>query len=138
MVAAQWTKRRGMCRLVASKAFEKTMLQLGKSLKAWATSDFKQVVQQEIAQLDLDLLPLQQGLSTSSHVTERPIQAMILGMEEEADLIRVKAGIFYTGIISGCSCADDPTPIAEQNEYCVLEFCIDKRSAQTAVALLTD
>ena len=114
------------------------MLQLDKSLKAWATSDFREVVQHEIAQLDHDALPLQQGLSISSHVTDRPVQAMILGTQEEADLIRVKAGIFYTGIISGCSCADDPTPIAEQNEYCVLEFCIDKQSALTTVALLPD
>lgn len=114
------------------------MLQLDKSLKAWATSDFKQVVQQEIAQLQRESLPLQQGLSISSHVTDRPVQAMILGTQEEADLIRVKAGIFYTGIISGCSCADDPTPIAEQNEYCVMEFCIDKQSAETTVTLLTD
>ncbi len=114
------------------------MMRLDKSLRAWVTPDFKQVVQQEIAQLDLNLLPLQQGLSTSSHVIERPIQAMILGMEEEANLIRVKAGIFYTGMIAGCSCADDPTPIAEQNEYCVMEFCIDKQSAETTVTLLTD
>ena len=63
---------------------------------------------------------------------------MILHTQEEASLIRVKAGIFYTGIISGCSCADDPTPTAEQNEYCVMEFCIDKQSAQTTVALLPD
>ncbi len=84
------------------------------------------------------LLPLQQGLTISSHVTERPVQAMILGTSEDADLIRVKAGIFYTGIIAGCSCADDPTPIAEQNEYCVVEFCIDKRSAETTVVLVAE
>ena len=63
---------------------------------------------------------------------------MILGTQEEAELIRVKAGIFYTGIISGCSCADDPTPIAEQNEYCVMEFCIHKQSGLATVTLLTD
>ncbi len=84
------------------------------------------------------LLPLQQGLTISSHVTERPVQAMILSTGEEASLIRVKAGIFYTGIIAGCSCADDPTPIAEQNEYCVVEFCIDKQSAETTTVLVTE
>lgn len=58
---------------------------------------------------------------------------MILDQSEDADLIRVKAGIFYTGIIAGCSCADDPTPIAEQSEYCVVQLCIDKASVETAV-----
>lgn len=114
------------------------MFQLNKSLNAWCTSEFKNVLKQEIAQLDSGLLPLQQGLSSSSHVTDRPIQVMILGVGDDADLIRVKAGIFYTGIIAGCSCADDPTPIAEQNEYCVLQFCIDKQSAETTVTLLAE
>lgn len=95
-------------------------------------------MQQEIAQLDHACLPLQQALSISSTVTDRPIQAMILATQEEADMIRVKAGIFYTGVISGCSCADDPTPIVEQNEYCVLQFCIDKASAEAAVTLVAE
>lgn len=114
------------------------MVQLNKSVIAWGTPEFKDVLQQEIAQLDRDLLPLQQGLTISSHVTDRPVQAMILDSSEDADLIRVKAGIFYTGIIAGCSCADDPTPIAEQNEYCVLQFCIDKTSAETTVTLVAE
>ena len=112
--------------------------QLNKSLNAWNTPEFKDVLQQEIAQLDAGLLPLQQGLSISSHVTDRPVQAMILDLSEDADLIRIKAGIFYTGIIAGCSCADDPTPIAEQNEYCVLQFCINKQSAETTVTLVSE
>ncbi len=84
------------------------------------------------------LLPLQQGLTVSSHVTGRPVQAMILSAGEEGNLIRVKAGVFYTGIIAGCSCADDPTPIAEHNEYCVVEFCIDKLSGLTTVMLVAE
>ena len=88
--------------------------------------------------MDAGLLPLQQGLSISSHVTDRPVQAMILDLSEDADLIRVKAGIFYTGIIVGCSCADDPTPIAEQNEYCVLQFGIDKTSAEITVTRVAE
>ena len=114
------------------------MIQFNKSLDAWDTPEFQDVLQQEIAQLDRDMLPLQQGLTISSHVTDRPVQAMILDLSEDADLIRVKAGIFYSGIIAGCSCADDPTPIAEQNEYCVLQFCIDKQSAETTVTLAAE
>ena len=114
------------------------MIQLKQSLHVWGSPQFQEVLSQEIAQLDAGLLPLQQGLSISSHVTDRAIQAMILGVSEEDDLIRVKAGIFYTGIIAGCSCADDPTPIAEQNEYCVLQFCIDRKSADTTVILMAE
>lgn len=114
------------------------MIQLTQSLAAWGTPAFREVLKQEIEQLDAGLLPLQQGLSASSYVTDRPFQTMIIGLSEEAGLIRVKAGIFYTGVIAGCSCADDPTPIDEQNEYCVVRFDIDKATAATVVTLLAE
>ena len=114
------------------------MIRLAESLKAWGTPEFSEVLKQEIEQLDAGLLPLQQGLSVSSHVSERPFTAMILGVAEEASLIRVKAGIFYTGVIAGCSCADDPTPIGELNEYCVVLLEIARTSAAVTVTLLTE
>jgi len=114
------------------------MIRLNKSLNAWGTQGFKDIFEHEIAQIDAGLLPLHQGLSISSHVTDRPVQAMILDQSDSIDAIRVKAGVFYTGIIAGCNCADDPTPIAEQNEYCVLQFCIDKQTAQTTVTLVSE
>ena len=61
-----------------------------------------------------------------------------IGAHEEPGLIRVKAGIFYTGIIAGCSCADDPTPIDELNEYCVVQLDIDLATADTTVTLLDE
>lgn len=114
------------------------MIRLPKSLNAWGTPAFRDVLKQEIEQMDARHLPLQQGLSASSHVTERPFQAMIIGASEEAGLVRVKAGIFYTGVIAGCSCADDPAPVDEQNEYCVVQFGIDRMTAETTVTLLAE
>lgn len=114
------------------------MIRLPKSLNAWGTPAFRDVIKQEIERLDASHLPLQQGLSASSHVTERPFQAMIIDASEEADRIRVKAGVFYTGVIAGCSCADDPTPVDEQNEYCVVQFGIDRITAETTVTLLAE
>lgn len=63
---------------------------------------------------------------------------MILGVTEEPECIRVRAGIFYTGVIAGCNCADDPSPIDEQNEYCVIQFVIDRTTAESIVSLLAD
>jgi hypothetical protein len=114
------------------------MPRLPESLNAWNTPGFRDVLKREIEQLDAAELPLQQGLTRSSHVSDRPFQAMIIGVREEAALIRVKAGIFYIGIIAGCSCADDPTPIDELNEYCVLQFDIDRTTADTTVTLLEE
>lgn len=114
------------------------MSQLPKSLHAWKTAEFSAVLKQEIEQLDACKLPLQQGLSSSSYVTDRPFQAMVISVSEDAGLIRAKAGIFYTGVIAGCSCADDPTPVDEQTEYCVLQFDIDRTTAETTVTLLAE
>lgn len=114
------------------------MIQLPNALNAWRTPEFEAVLRQEIQQLDAGCLPLQQGLSTSSYVTDRPFQAMIISVHEDTSVVRVKAGIFYTGIIAGCSCADDPTPVDELNEYCVLQFDIDKATAKTTVTLLAE
>jgi hypothetical protein len=114
------------------------MIRLPHSLNAWGTPGFNDVLKREIEQLDAAALPLQQGLARSSHVTDRPFQAMIIGVHEAAGLIRVKAGIFYTGIIAGCSCADDPTPIDELTEYCVVQLDIDRTTADATVTLLEE
>ena len=114
------------------------MLRLPKSLNFWGTPKFDDVFKQEVEKLDGQHLPLQQGLATASHVSERPIQVMILGVAEEPECIRVRAGIFYTGVISGCNCSDDPSPIDEQNEYCVVQIDIDRMTAESTVRLLQD
>jgi hypothetical protein len=64
--------------------------------------------------------------------------AMILSVTEQPECIQVKAGLFYTGSVAGCSCADDPTPLDEINEYCEARFDIDKQTAATTITLLRD
>lgn len=113
-------------------------MRLPQSLAAWQTPDFEVVFKQEVKQLDADLLPLQQGLSHSSRAVTSNLGITLLRVNETQHAILIKAGIFYAGIIAGCSCADDPTPIDEVNEYCELEFSIDKRSGAATVALLQD
>jgi len=103
---------------------------------AWGTPEFESVLKQEIGQLKAGQLPLQQGLSTTSYATDSPFEAVILGASEVDGVIRAKAGIFYQGIIAGCSCADDPTPVNEENEYCELLFEINRKTGKATVALL--
>ena len=114
------------------------MLRLSESVGAWNTPQFRDVAKREIERQDASALPLQQGLARSSHVTERPFQAVILNAAEADGRLQVKAGIFYSGIIAGCSCADDPTPIDEIEEYCVVRFDVDPASAEATVTLLPD
>lgn len=114
------------------------MIWLIKSLNAWGTSDYKVALKKEIEQLDADQLPLQQGLSAGNYVSGDKFSVMILGATEDENFIHARAGIFYNSIIGGCACADDPTPVSELNEYCVVQLDIDKKTAETKVVLLTD
>lgn len=114
------------------------MIQLDKALRAWGTADFETVLKQEIAQLDTSQLPLQQGLSTGNYVVDAPITVIINSVTGMENIIRVRAGIFYQGVIGGCSCADDPTPTSEINEYCEVQLDIDKATAMTEIALITE
>ena len=114
------------------------MIRLDKSLCAWGGADFEAILKREVETLGADNLPLQQGLSSSNYVAESPITMMIHRVAEMENVIRIKAGIFYQGIIGGCSCADDPTPTGENNEYCEVQIDIDKATAATAVALITE
>jgi len=114
------------------------MIRLSGSLNAWGSADFKTVLKAEIERLDPGLLPLQQGLSNSSYATDSPHTAVIIAVSEAPGLIRAKLGIFYAGIIAGCSCADDPTPVEEQTEYCELRIDIDTTTAEASMTLLAD
>lgn len=114
------------------------MIRLTKSLNVWGTPDFNDVLKKEMEQMDVDQLPLQQGLSTGSYAIADAIEVMIISVSEDAGCIRAKAGIFYAGIIAGCSCADDPTPVNEESEYCEVMIDINKLTAEATVALLAE
>jgi hypothetical protein len=114
------------------------MIRLTKSLNAWGTPAFLETLKREIEDLGAGHLPLQQGLSAGSYAIDRGLQAMILRVSAGTATIRVQAGLFYSGIIAGCSCADDPTPVEEHTEYCEVQLDIDKTTSETTVALVTD
>ena len=114
------------------------MIQLTKALTACGTPTFKQTLKDEIEQLDVELLPLQQGLSQSSFASGEDLSVMIISVSETPDLIVARVGIFYSGIIAGCNCADDPTPIDKNTEYCEVQFEINKLTAETTLTLLPE
>ena len=114
------------------------MINLTKASSAWGNEDFEDVLKREIVGLDARLLPLQAGLSQTSYVSDSEINVVVLGVNDVAASIQVKAGVFYGGIIAGSCCADDPTPVDEQTEYCEILFDIDKETGAATATLLPD
>jgi hypothetical protein len=114
------------------------MIRFGESVKAWGTPGFETTLKREIETLGPGQLPLQQAMLKSSVALDRPVSAMIIDVTGDADSIRAKVGVFFAGMIAGCSCADDPTPVDEQSEYCELRFSIRRDTGEVAVTLLPD
>jgi len=112
------------------------MVSLGRLIDVWGTPEFNRVAKVELNRLPAGVLPLQQGLKQSSHVSDEPFSVVILNVSETEEELRIKCSVFYAGIIAGCSCADDPTPTGTINEHCEVEFLIDKQTTELSVCKL--
>lgn len=111
------------------------MIHLPRARDAWNSPDFKRILKFEVEQLGARQLPLQQGLSATSYALDDGFEVMVLRAAELDDRIQAKVGVFFSGITAGCNCANDPTPVEPQNEYCELMIDIDKATAQATVRL---
>lgn len=114
------------------------MIRLSRALRAWGTPGFNDILKETLRHMGVDELPLQQGLTTGSYALDDKLDVNIISAVEEGGTVRVKAGIFYSGMIPGCSCADDPTPVDEHTEYCVVQLAIDTTTAVTTITLVTE
>jgi hypothetical protein len=114
------------------------MILLADALAAWGGADFSSVLKRSVEQLDHAALPLQQGLSIGSVAVADGLSAMVIDAWDDDAFVHAKVGLFYQGIVAGCSCADDPTPVEAQPEYCVVRLDIDRRTAETAVTLVPE
>ena len=112
------------------------MITLPESLKTWGSTGFEDTLRSEVGSLHNEQLPLQQGLTQSSYVSDSGFSVVILNTSETSSFIQVKTGIFYAGVIAGSCCADDPTPLDEQTEYCEVQLEINKSTAETKITLL--
>ena len=113
------------------------MIKLANSLRAWSTGNFEQVFKDELQAMNSSELPLQQAVSQGSHVAEdEGFRVMVINSHIDNGQLMVKAGVFYSSIIAGCACADDPTPEDTYPEYCELQLSVDTNTAKTEVRLL--
>ena len=115
------------------------MMKLTQSVAAWNTPAFGATLVDEIQALgprhpELQHL-LQAGLAQTSAVTDDPISVYLLSIQEQDGRIQVRLGVFYAGIIAGCSCADDPSPVDSLTEHCELLLEMDAATGDARVSL---
>ncbi|MFO7543320.1 MAG: hypothetical protein R6W97_11035 [Thiobacillus sp.] len=110
-------------------------LYLPAALADWGTPGFHATLKRELEALAPDALPLQQGVAHGGLADGTDVAVSVFGTRDDALAIHAEVGVFYSEIIAGCSCGDDPMPLPA---YCVMRFSIDKHSAQTAISILRD
>ncbi len=103
---------------------------LPESLRAWPSDDFARILKREIESLPLGSLPLDQAASSLVH--DSPITATVLRVEEGEGAIGAKVGIFFSEILTGCSCGYEPEP---QSAYCEIQVKIDKATGKAVFDL---
>lgn len=109
------------------------MNSLRRSVAAFGTPDFAAALRADLAALGPDALGLQQALTAGSTAVCDGIDVMLLRQTESSDGLQVRIGVFFTSILSGCACADDPTPENTHSEYCEIDITIDRRTGMARI-----
>ncbi len=108
------------------------MIRLPESLAAWNSAAFNATLKREL-KASSGGLPLQQALTVSGVALDEDIEVMVIGADESDGRIEARVGIFFSGLVAGCSCADDPTPVEPQREFGEFRVLIDKATAVASV-----
>lgn len=90
----------------------------------------------EISALDPGELPLEEGMARGSVATGDAVSAMVISIGIEPECVRVHAGLFFTSVIAGCACTNDPSPMNDEAEYSEVVFEIERPDGATRVRLL--
>ncbi len=90
-------------------------------------------VREALVGRDADALPLQQALTHGSVVIGGVREVLLISSREIGDRVQIRVGLFFTSVIAGCNCADDPTPADLLEEYAEFELDVDTRTGQASI-----
>ena len=107
------------------------MVVLSRSLCAWRSEAFPKILKAELEGLNKAQLPLDKAISQGGLVDNSDVSVVVLRSREEHRRICTHIGVFFSEIVGGCSCGEDPVV---QNAYCELDVYIDKKTAHAVFA----
>ena len=108
---------------------------LRRALRDWETETFAATLKAQLEGLGTECLPLSEATAQGGLVDDRDISVMVLRSHEERHRICAQVGVFFSEIVGGCSCGDDPFV---QTAYCELEVYIDKLTAEAGFAFVSN
>jgi hypothetical protein len=103
-------------------------------IAAAGSARFEQSLSAALRALPPGTLPLQAGCSQGGMVDDSNIAATVLGVERQTDPVLARVGVFFTEVVGGCNCNEDPV---EVNAYCLLEVRIDCATGNASFSAVT-
>lgn len=104
-------------------------------IEHWQSDDFVTTVQAAVTALGVRGLPLQKAIQFGNVALDNDMSVQVLAKERRPDGYFLRLGVQYTSMITGCHCADDPSPEMIVPEYCTLEVLLDPNMAQPTVRI---
>lgn len=84
---------------------------------------FEKALKHELENLPAGTLPLEKGTNRGGFVDDSDISVTVISVKQDENSIQAKVGVFFTEIIAGCGCGDEPMP---ENAYCEMLISIDR------------
>lgn len=110
------------------------MPKLTESLQQWPSADFNTTFKRELENLAAGTLPLDTATLQCGMVDDSDISVTIISTDQDETCIRAKVAVFFTEIVAGCVCGDEPTA---ENAHCEMLIRIDKSSAEVEFELIS-
>ena len=101
------------------------MLNLYDALAFRDAREFSMQLKHAIEALDASLMPLHRCVSQGGQVDASNMAVTVLGVTTVEDEICARIGVFFTEVVGGCSCGDEPF---ESPVYCELGLTINRQS----------
>ena len=105
------------------------------ALQDWGTPRFDRTLKNEIEDLEAACLPLSRGTGLGGWIDGSDLAVTIISSCENGQVVQARVGVFFTEIVGGCSCGDEPF---SQPVYCLLQVTIEKRTARAAFELIDE
>ena len=100
-------------------------INLGSCISARDEKVLAQTIARELEALPAEDLPLHAYCSQGGWVDDSQLAVSVLELRPDTHCVMARVGVFFTELVGGCNCQDDP---AKVNAYGVFEIRIDRIS----------
>ncbi len=95
---------------------------------------FAQRLKSALEHLPPGTLPLAQATTQGGRVDDSDISVTVVALRDDGDFIRARVMVFFSEVVGGCSCGDDPLASNAQGEF---EVSIDRRTADAEFSVIS-